>query len=81
MYLNAEASINEAFEKGEFKKLMNYLKLNDRILYRVELLMYITFMRPHQEIRLLQVKMRNKLPNGLHAKKYLSLFNPGIIFK
>lgn len=52
----AEASINEAFEKEEFKKLMDYLKLNDRVLYRVALLMYTTFMRPHQEIRLLQVK-------------------------
>jgi site-specific recombinase XerD len=52
----AEASINEAFEKEELKKLMDYLKLNDRVLYRVALLMYTTFMRPHQEIRLLQVK-------------------------
>jgi site-specific recombinase XerD len=52
----AEASINEAFEKEELKKLMDYLKLNDRVLYRVVLLMYTTFMRPHQEIRLLQVK-------------------------
>ncbi len=52
----AVASINEAFDKVELKKLMDYLKLNDRVLYRVALLMYTTFMRPHQEIRLLQVK-------------------------
>jgi|GEM_PF-1930490 len=52
----AVASINEAFDKVELKKLMDYLKLNDQVLYRVALLMYTTFMRPHQEIRLLQVK-------------------------
>ena len=52
----AEPSINEAFDKVELKALMDYLKLNDQVLYRVALLMYTTFMRPHQEIRLLQVK-------------------------
>lgn len=52
----AEANINEAFNKQELIDLMTYLKLNDRLLYRVALLMYTTFMRPHQEIRLLQVK-------------------------
>jgi site-specific recombinase XerD len=52
----AVASINEAFDKVELKALMDYLKLNDQVLYRVALLMYTTFMRPHQEIRLLQVK-------------------------
>jgi integrase len=52
----AEASINEAFEKPDLINLMDYLKLEDRVLYRVALLMYTTFMRPHQEIRLLKVK-------------------------
>jgi len=52
----AVASINEAFDQVELQALMEYLKANDRVLYRVALLMYTTFMRPHQEIRLLQVK-------------------------
>ena len=52
----AVASLNQAFEKSELVNLLDYLKVHDRILYRVALLMYTTFMRPHQEIRLLQVK-------------------------
>lgn len=52
----AVASLNQAIEKAELVNLLDYLKVHDRILYRVALLMYTTFMRPHQEIRLLQVK-------------------------
>ena len=52
----AEASINQAFENKELKKLLEWLKANDIVLYRVAILMYTTFMRPHQEVRLLKVK-------------------------
>jgi integrase len=52
----AVASLNQAFEKEELINLLDYLKVHDRVLYRVALLMYTTFMRPHQEIRLLQAK-------------------------
>jgi integrase len=55
----AVASINEAFEKAELTDLLAYLKMNDRVLYRVAILMYTTFMRPHQEIRRLKVKFFN----------------------
>lgn len=51
----AEASMNIAFEKDELFSLMSFLKENDRTLYRVALLMFTTFLRPHQEIRLLKV--------------------------
>jgi integrase len=55
----AVASINQAFEKTELTDLLAYLKINDRVLYRVAILMYTTFMRPHQEIRRLKVKFFN----------------------
>lgn len=55
----AEASINQAFQKGELLALMEFLKTHDRVLYRVGMLMYTTFMRPHQEIRRLRVKYFN----------------------
>ena len=55
----AIASINQAFEKSELKNLLEYLKTHDTILYRVAILMYTTFMRPHQEIRRLKVKYFN----------------------
>jgi integrase len=52
----SEPSINQAFSKVELKLLMEYLKMQDRTLYRVALLMYTTFLRPHQEIRGLKAK-------------------------
>jgi integrase len=52
----SEPSINQAFSKVELKLLMEYLKMHDRTLYRVALLMYTTFLRPHQEIRGLKAK-------------------------
>jgi integrase len=55
----AVASINQAFEKAELTDLLAYLKINDKVLYRVAILMYTTFMRPHQEIRRLKVKFFN----------------------
>jgi len=55
----AEASINQAFEKAELIALMEFLKTHDRVLYRVGLLMYTIFMRPHHEIRRLRVKYFN----------------------
>ena len=55
----AIASINQAFEKSELKNLLEYLKTHDKVLYRVAILMYTTFMRPHQEIRRLKVKYFN----------------------
>lgn len=52
----AKASINEAFEMEELRNLMAFLKDNDQVLYRVALLMFTTFLRPHQEIRLLRAR-------------------------
>lgn len=52
----AVAIINVAFDDMELRLLFDYLKEHDRILYRVSLLMYTTFLRPHQEIRQLKVK-------------------------
>jgi site-specific recombinase XerD len=52
----AEATINAAFTPVELKSLFDYLKVTDIILYRVAILMYTTFLRPHQEIRLLKAK-------------------------
>ena len=44
----AVAIINVAFDDQELRLMFDYLKENDRILYRVSLLMYTTFLRPHQ---------------------------------
>jgi integrase len=52
----AEATINAAFTPQELSSLFEYLKATDIVLYRVALLMYTTFLRPHQEIRLLKAK-------------------------
>ncbi len=52
----AEATINAAFTSQELTSLFEYLKVTDIVLYRVALLMYTTFLRPHQEIRLLKAK-------------------------
>jgi integrase len=52
----SDASINEAYSKDELEALFDYLKLNERTLYRLGILMYTTFLRPHHEIRLLKVK-------------------------
>ena len=52
----AEATINAAFTPQELSSLFEYLKTTDIVLYRVALLMYTTFLRPHQEIRLLKAK-------------------------
>ena len=55
----AEATINAAFTPKELTALFEYLKVTDIILYRVAILMYTTFLRPHQEIRLLKAKFFN----------------------
>ena len=55
----AEATINAAFTPKELIALFEYLKVTDIILYRVAILMYTTFLRPHQEIRLLKAKFFN----------------------
>ena len=55
----AEATINAAFTPKELTALFEYLKVTDIILYRVAILMYTTFLRPHQEIRLLRAKFFN----------------------
>jgi site-specific recombinase XerD len=55
----AEATINAAFTPKELSALFDYLKVTDLILYRVAILMYTTFLRPHQEIRLLKAKFFN----------------------
>jgi integrase len=52
----AVASINRAFEPDELTALLAYLKEHDRVLYRVSILMYTTFLRPHKEIRLLRAR-------------------------
>jgi integrase len=55
----AESTINAAFTPKELTALFEYLKVTDLILYRVAILMYTTFLRPHQEIRLLKAKFFN----------------------
>jgi integrase len=55
----AEATINAAFTPKELTALFEYLKVTDLILYRVAILMYTTFLRPHQEVRLLRAKFFN----------------------
>jgi integrase len=55
----AEATINAAFTSKELTALFEYLKATDIILYRVAILMYTTFLRPHQEVRLLRAKFFN----------------------
>jgi site-specific recombinase XerD len=55
----AEATINAAFTSKELSALFEYLKITDLVLYRVAILMYTTFLRPHQEVRLLKAKFFN----------------------
>lgn len=55
----AEATINAAFTPKELSALFDYLKITDLVLYRVAILMYTTFLRPHQEVRLLRAKFFN----------------------
>jgi integrase len=55
----AEATINAAFAPKELSALFEYLKVTDLVLYRVAILMYTTFLRPHQEVRLLRAKFFN----------------------